>query len=577
MKLTEKLGKKINSNKSHNKERNLKMEKSYLKPIWGLSFVFCFMLFIYEPINTYLSNPVDFVYSIKEYLPAVLKLFAVAFIGIGAVLTLICFILKKSKKFTDFPKYIFIAMSYIFFTSYIQGNFLANKLPALTGSSFDISSHKKLVIISSICYLVIGFILFISLKKIDPDKIIKYILNMISIIFIMITASFMVTIFVYINDDSKQISHTKTYDTNFDIYSKNKNFVVFLVDAVASKQFNEIIDSDKKYQDMFSDFTYYTDAMSVYPYTRDSIPLILSGKANKNENAFGEYCSNAYDNSDLFENLKNNDYDINLYEDYLIWSNNKKFDIANTTINHNNYSELKDYTNMQLRYNWFKYAPFVLKKFAKIEYVTFKFSQSESENSNIYSWNNDNLYNKIKNYANVDTKSKNDFKFIHAEGAHVPYAYNENLKKIDNSDYTQSIKASITLVNSYIQRLKDNGLYDNTAIVIMADHGYSGIDSHEKHDILKRFNPIFLVKGFNEKHDLQKSDKPISYYDLQPAFADIINGKKSDELFNDIQAPRTRSLLWYVYTKENNMVEYETDGTSVDIEKFKETGNVYNR
>ncbi len=35
------------------------------------------------------------------------------------------------------------------------------------------------------------------------------------------------------------------------------------------------------------------------------------------------------------------------------------------------------------------------------------------------------------------------------------------------------MQASLKLLSSYIDMLKNNGVYDNTVIVITADHGYN--------------------------------------------------------------------------------------------------------
>ena len=59
---------------------------------------------------------------------------------------------------------------------------------------------------------------------------------------------------------------------------------------------NKALTSNKKYKDFLSDFTYYPDTMGVYPFTRDSIPFILSGVWNNNENNIHDYYVNALDN-----------------------------------------------------------------------------------------------------------------------------------------------------------------------------------------------------------------------------------------------------------------------------------------
>lgn len=89
------------------------------------------------------------------------------------------------------------------------------------------------------------------------------------------------------------------------------------------------------------------------------------------------------------------------------------------------------------------------------------------------------------------------------------------MNEIENGTYEQSIEASMTIVATYLQKLKDSGVYDNTAIMILSDHGYNIEDDDSSE---KRQHPILFVKGVGEHYDeLQISSAPISQSDyLKP-------------------------------------------------------------
>ena len=111
----------------------------------------------------------------------------------------------------------------------------------------------------------------------------------------------------------------------------------------------------------------------------------------------------------------------------------------------------------------------------------------------------------------------------------------------------------------------------------MADHGYAmnstGAGTYEG-----RQNPILFIKGKNEVHDeMVESDKKISFYDLSNAYIDLINNKKSNELFSDINNSRTRRYLFYIYGEEDHMIEYETKGKAWKTNKMYKTGKVFDR
>ena len=85
-------------------------------------------------------------------------------------------------------------------------------------------------------------------------------------------------------------------------------------------------------------------------------------------------------------------------------------------------------------------------------------------------------------------------------GAHVPYTIDENMNISSNATNISQSMASLKMVNILLNKLKDNDLYDNTAIFIAADHGGAGL----------RFNPVLLFKGYNERNnDISFNDSPV--------------------------------------------------------------------
>lgn len=222
-----------------------------------------------------------------------------------------------------------------------------------------------------------------------------------------------------------------------------------------------------------------------------------------------------------------------------------------------------------MRYVWFKYLPYRFKKVSDIENLDF------GQTVEKFRWGNDALHSEFNNVPALSLTSGEQFRFIHAEGAHVPLDMDENFNRIGNCTYIQKTTATAKLIAEFIERLKKNRVYDNSAIIIMADHGYQPLNGAPDNYILSRFNPILLIKGVNEKHDFAISDKPVSYFDLPQAYTDLLDGKQSAELFPEAEYPRTRTVIWYEIYKEEHMVEYATDGKATEWDKFRETGNVY--
>ena len=73
------------------------------------------------------------------------------------------------------------------------------------------------------------------------------------------------------------------------------------------------------------------------------------------------------------------------------------------------------------------------------------------------------------------------------------------------------------VVNKYINKLKEAGIYDNATIIIMGDHGKNpsnGIDPQ----------PIFIIKRPQEKHEnMEINSAPISFDDFQATILTCVN------------------------------------------------------
>ena len=97
-------------------------------------------------------------------------------------------------------------------------------------------------------------------------------------------------------------------------------------------------------------------------------------------------------------------------------------------------------------------------------------------------------------------------------------------------------------------------------------------------DYSERQNPVFFVKGINEKHEFNVSDAPVSYVDLQEAYQRLLSGADSDQIFDwKSGEERERRYLFYEYSEEERMIEYMQPGRADDTEAMYETGKVYTR
>ena len=157
----------------------------------------------------------------------------------------------------------------------------------------------------------------------------------------------------------------------------------------------------------------------------------------------------------------------------------------------------------------------------------------------------------------------------------MPLRYDKDVNIIgsDKGDYDQNVQASMTILKQYLDDLKEAGVYNNTAIVVMADHGYW---TYWDDKLLGRSNPLLAVKGVDESHPMALSEAPISYEDLQECFSRLLDGKSSDQVFDAKEGDqRVRRYLSYNYLEEGHIVEYEQTGYATDLGTMVATGRVF--
>ena len=542
------------------KQQNTKTtNKKHLIMALVFSFIVAFLLFVYEPILMYSGNIDEFWFDLETLIGAMLLPFLATFFVLGAFYA-VAFLMtrKKSKIF-----YFIEIVSYSGFVYlYIHGNFLAGMLPSLYGGAIDWWGGDLIVghIISAVLLLaVVGLIIF-GVKKLSSTETAKYAFYVTAATSAMMLVSFIsafTTPGIFVNKDIQPVATIK----NINKISSNQNFYILTVDCTDSDVFNDFV--SEKYSDDFKDFTYYKDAASGYSSTRNSIPLIFSGQFYKNQMEFNKFSTQALDSSKAFEQIKKSGYDMNFYNNDFVWNSKKSQIFSNFVNNLSNYHQGR-FIAQELKYTMYKYLPFALKSFSKVESMDFAATINTDNIDGLYDWKNLWYYNNVLSKDPEMTEDKL-FQYVHIQGSHSPYDMDEDLTPIpdESGTYEQKVGASAKIASLAIERLKKAGAYDNSTIVIMSDHGW--------HDHV----PVLYVKGINETHSkMHVSDKQVSWTDLDEAFAELAVGATANELFEDIPT-EGRTRYFYVDFEKIPMKEsINYGGKSYDSSAWQ-TGEEY--
>ncbi len=534
-----------------------------------LSLAMAFLFGIFAPLELYISNQDTFWFSIYHVFP----LFLAVFFGILFLDILLFFVFRFIGK-TPYHDLAFFETACIV-CSYVQGNYLVGNLPVINGDATVWNQHAKDAVISAILWAVVILALIITVRRFSAEAVLKVIriCSLCMILMMSVTLGLEITRGgwgTFLDHKLNAIYSTK----NEMEYSSGKNFIIFLLDRVESARIEKLLDEEPQYQEIFEDFTYYRDAMGLYPRTEFAVPQILTGEEYLNQEPFEDFSNRVYPDSPILAEAEKRGYRIGLYDmEAIICKDDEILKYDNVFENPTYFTSRSLFIKLYWLVIAYRYFPYELKPFINtdIDFNRIRETRGEYE---AFNWS-DTLFYKTLNSEEIQHTEDPVFKFIHLEGAHTPNNLLEDLTRVHEGQagYEDKIRASLTVTKAYLDKLKDAGCYDNSVIVIMADHG----DSEEGSDNIYATNPMLFIKGTDEHHELRKSMAPVSYRDLPEAFYGLFDGKASDEVFN-CKEGQMRERWFYYYPgwhKSQQITEYLQTGKADETETFKPTGNVF--
>ena len=551
-----------------------KRDKKQLLPGIVVAVAIGFLVFLYAPVDLYCSNISEFWFDFGILIRASLGLFVISTV----VLSLIYIIL-----WLIHPVLYRIGLAGGFLgllCTYIQGNFLVKNLPPLDGTSIRWEEYTALRTEDFVLWgvgLVIVVLMYIFLKKDLLSRAVMYLSGGLTLMLLITAVSVVFTSGAL----EEKVHYQYGADKQF-VMSEDQNFVILLLDTVDSRTVAELLPEHPEYNEVFRDFTYFENTVGAYSCTERSVPYILSGDWYENDEPFDDYMKRMYRESPLFRNLQERGYNMELCDSELYMDDDVATMFSN--IHHVDFG-LSSYTRFAkplLKLIGFRYAPFDLKK--KCTFKTSAFAElirveNTSEENSCSEL--DHVFKSQLDIQGITTEdSSKKFKFIHLNGAHVPYIYDKDMNIINEWDgtYEQSTQATLVGAMDYIEQLRNSGAYDNTAIIVMSDHGFNGSLGQSGDATWMRQCALLLIKGRNEHHDtMQISQAPISFEDLQEAYVRLLDGKQSDAVFDWKEGDvRERRFLRYSFLDDSHMQEYMQTGYAFDMDTMVLTGREYN-
>lgn len=164
-------------------------------------------------------------------------------------------------------------------------------------------------------------------------------------------------------------------------------------------------------------------------------------------------------------------------------------------------------------------------------YMLPRLTEFDNENGTFLFFGNNVTHNDF--FTKDDNITITDRNGFHSE----TYPFTSELEQ----GYYNVNRVGLSLVGQFLDYLKKNGVYDNTRIVIVADHGM-GIRSVNSDITKNRFVPLLLVKDFNSKGELitdntfmTNADAPL--FALKGIYEPIINPFTKNQMKAEKEGP----------------------------------------
>lgn len=541
--------------------------KQRIKDSWLVCCLTAATFFLVGPVALYLSNREEFSFYLVDILP----LLILCFLGCFALLLLVC-VLIKNEKIRLIVTACILGIGIGFF---VQSNFLSDGYSQLNGVEMDWASMRGRGILNTVIWIACLAAPIFAGMKLKKNRFLFLKAVAVVLLLIQLISASLLAISAAKEDNEKDfvVSSEQAFTL-----SEEQNVVVFVLDNFSSTLFEDIITEEPEYLEKFSGFTYFPDNSGVGNNTKGSLPFLLTGVWNENRLEYNGYLDEAFADNPLYELLREKNFDCRVFtsdryisDEHIDYFSNISYAKSSLPVS--------EVTKLMYKFTAFTYMPHFLKSF--FWFYSGEFSTLTADQSQGILLSPDSSFYKSLCESGMTYSGDYDgaFRFYHLNGAHAPYTMNEDAEKADSGTVTakQQAKGALKIVLDYLQDIKTSGHFDNTMVVVLADHG-------DWEDAEEVYNPLLLVKPMSAlDEDLIISQAQVSTADVIPTIMEQVGGEEYGTSVFDVAEDEVRERRFMGFNWDGNweanylpdIYEHSIVGNVRDPESRTLTGNVY--
>ncbi len=486
--------------------------KGWLKRFLTLlvpAFFLCFTGVFFGPLDIVNANQMYLTFAAGDLLFSVAWVTVAASVVIAAVFALI------PGKAHRLAFALLLGISVLF---YFQGALLNGDLGTLDGTEFDWrgdapAAYKNLAI-WTICILAI-----MALGWFFPD--------------IMRTAGFIVCAALvvaqgvslattWVPKDDSVPNYQLSGEEQFTL-SSDENILVLTLDQLSPLIFEEALERDPHFYDVFKDFLYFDNMSSRYSFTFPSLMYLLTGNeldltVPTREAVYNAWHSEKADN--FYDTLHENGYQVNLFleSNYAALGAENMLGKADNIVEAGDLVITPQFFEFLIDMSLYRYMPTILKN---------PFCVSTGGIVDVSAYQgvtklriNYDFYEALQEEGLTLTDDHKVFNWYHMQGAHFPYVvdYDGYLCDEDETNREDQLHGYLLALEEYFDQLKQIGVYDDATIIISADHGY-----------FECFQAAFLIKLPGQTfEEFTTTSAPVAQGDIIPTILSLVGGDYSD-------------------------------------------------
>lgn len=379
-------------------------------------------------------------------------------------------------------------------------------------------------------------------------------------------------------------------------FSRDKNVLIVILDTFSSPAFEAISQGSPETRRDLSDFTFFRNTLTSFTTTAASIPSILTGIEYDNKVPYKKFLTEVLADKSLPSVLLSKGYQSDVMSMTQLCARIKGAchslnRVVARDIGSVEWRELLELLDVTL----FRVLPQPLKKrvYNNEKWLLQRvFAEGGSPRS---LFNSVGFWEVFERQANTAAE-KPTFKFLHFMLPHPPCRFDSQCNvrpaekgKPSKEAYEGQAACGIQLVRKMISTLRRTGAYDNTFIIVAADHGYVQryipFKNNSGLPVPEQAMPLLLVKPFGKTSasEMTVSNAPAMLKDIPKTVAEALgidNSFPNESLFSLTEGMQRvrhyRSYGWnddaWGRTYLPKMAEYAISGDVRDPASWSRSG-----